>query len=65
MQEKNGNISLRTQYIDSIMRLARQENIDIDRNKLRDVLSKYSLKEIDRIFDAFTRFGVKTILENI
>lgn len=65
MQEKDENISLRTQYIDSIMRLTRQENINIDRNKLRDVLSKYSLEEIDRIFDAFTRFGVKTILENI
>lgn len=65
MQEKNENIPLRTQYIDSIMHLTKQENIDIDRDKLRDVLSKYSLEEVDRIFDAFTRFGVKTILENI
>lgn len=65
MQEKNESIPLRTQYIDSIMHLTKQENIDIDRDRLRDVLSKYSLKEVDRIFDAFTRFGVKTILENI
>lgn len=65
MQEKNENIPLRTQYIDSIMHLIKQENIDIDRDRLRDVLSKYSLEEVDRIFDAFTRFGVKTILENI
>lgn len=65
MQEKNENIPLRTQYIDSIMHLIKQENIDIDRDRLRDVLSRYSLEEVDRIFDAFTRFGVKTILENI
>ena len=65
MQEKNENIPLRTQYIDSIMHFIKQENIDIDRDRLRDVLSRYSLEEVDRIFDAFTRFGVKTILENI
>lgn len=65
MQEKNENTPLRTQYIDSIMHFIKQENIDIDRDRLRDVLSKYSLEEVDRIFDAFTRFGVKTILENI
>lgn len=65
MQEKVENVSLRTQYIDSIMRIAKLENVDLDRDKLRDVLSKYSLEEVDRIFDAFTRFGVKAILENM
>lgn len=54
------------QYTDAFLELARNEEVAIlDRTRLRAVLSRYTSDDIERVYDACLRFGIKNIFQNI
>lgn len=52
-------------YLDDFCELAEEEGLDYDRKRLARVLSKFSLSDIDRVYDACQRFGLANILNAI
>lgn len=52
-------------YLDAFCELAEEEGLDYDRKRLARVLSKFSLSDIDRVYDACQRFGLANILNAI
>lgn len=52
-------------YLDAFCELAEEEGLDYDRKRLARVLSKFSLSDIDRVYDACQRFGLTNILNAI
>lgn len=59
------NVDFFCAYVDEIFEMATAEGIEINKAMLKRRLSRYSLTEIERIVDAFRRFGVKNICDNI
>ena len=51
------------EYLKSIQKLAKEENISLDECRLRNVFSRYPVDQIDRFYDACCRFGVKNIID--
>lgn len=62
-----GDISLRTKYKNAILEQIKRELhlSDNDFELIRDRLSKASVDELERTYEAFERFGVCTILNII
>lgn len=53
-------------YTDAFIALAKEEGIEpMARSKLRSTLSCYTLAEIERAYDACSRFGIEAIFKNI
>lgn len=52
-------------YIEEILRLCREEGLEADRKKISNSLANYTNEEIERMLDAFYRFGVKDILSSL
>lgn len=52
-------------YLDAFCKLAEEEGLDYDRKRLARVLSKFSLSDIERVYDACQRFGLTNILNAI
>lgn len=50
--------------MNEIIRLCYAEGLHPDEDKLRKRLGRASTLEIERLLDAFYRFGVRTILTN-
>lgn len=69
---QNESLSLRTysdaldQYTAAFTALAKAEGVELmDDAKLRRALSKYSIEEIERAYDACSRFGMRDIYRNL
>lgn len=52
-------------YLDAFCKLAEEEGLDYDKKRLARVLSKFSLSDIERVYDACQRFGLANILNAI
>ena len=70
--KQNGAVSLRTysetldQYTAAFSELAEAEGVELlDESKLRQALSKYSIDEVERAYDACFRFGIQGVYQNL
>lgn len=52
-------------YLDAFCELAEEEGLDYDRKRLARALSKFSLSDIERVYDACQRFGLTNMLKSI
>jgi hypothetical protein len=55
----------RLKYKNVILKMIKEEYPDINESKLVEKLNKATTDEIERIYDAIDRFGVKTIIDSI
>lgn len=59
----------RTQILDeytaAFQKLAEAENLPLDKDRVRSVLSRYTADDIERAYDAAARFGLTAMLENM
>lgn len=53
------------EYVQEFIKLAVEEDIELNEKKLRRVLSRYSFSDIERVYDACCRFGIKNLWESI
>ena len=53
------------EYVQEFLKLAAEEDIELNEKKLRRVLSHYSFSDIERVYDACCRFGIKNLWESI
>lgn len=62
-----GDVSLRIKYRNAILEQIKKEinSSDNDLELMRDKLNKASSDELERIYDAFERFGVQVILDTV
>lgn len=62
-----GDIKLGTQYRDMILEQIKEEinPSDDELQRMRDRLNRSSSDELERVYEAFERFGVAAILECI
>lgn len=62
-----GDVSLRIKYRNAILEQIKKEinPSDNDLELMRDKLNKASSDELERIYDAFERFGVQVILDTV
>lgn len=56
---------MKIQYIDEIIKMILKEYPESNTKKMMDKLLKASEEEVERVYDAFCRYGCKNILENI
>ena len=52
-------------YADAIMKLAKEDNVEIERERLVKALRKYPLEDVERMYDACLRFGLSNIFQAI
>ena len=48
--------------VDRLVSLAKADDLDVDEPELRKRASRYSPEDLERVVDAFERFGAKNIL---
>lgn len=53
------------QYVNAFAELASEEDIKVDKKKLKKKLRWYSPIDIERVYDACCRFGIRALLQNI
>lgn len=53
------------QYVNAFAELASEEDIKVDKKKLKKRLRWYSPMDIERAYDACCRFGIRALLQNI
>lgn len=53
------------EYVQEFIKLAAEEDIELNEKKLRRVLSRYSFSDIERVYDACCRFGIKNLWESL
>lgn len=53
------------EYVQEFIKLAAEEGIELNEKKLRRVLSRYSFSDIERVYDACCRFGIKNLWESL
>lgn len=51
-----------TQYAEEIAHMFKREGFDVNVDSVRKKISKYKECEVQRVIDAFNRFGVKNCL---
>lgn len=62
---QNQSIQTHADYADALFNLAKEENLAWDKNRLIQLIRKYKLDDVERIYDACLRFGIVNILNNI
>ena len=53
------------EYVQEFLKLAAEEDIELNEKKLRRVLSHYSFSDIERVYDVCCRFGIKNLWESL
>ena len=53
------------EYVQEFIKLATEEGIELNEKRLRKVLSHYSVSDIERVYDACCRFGIKNLWESL
>ena len=52
------------QLIDQLVALAKADSLEVNEPELRKRASRYSLEDLERVVDAFERFGAKNIFRS-
>ena len=50
--------------VDRLVSLAKADGLDVDEPELRKRASRYSPEDLERVVDAFERFGAKNIFKS-
>ena len=53
------------EYVQEFIKLAAEEDIELNEKRLRRVLSHYSFSDIEHVYDACCRFGIKNLWESL
>lgn len=58
---KPQSIQTYADYTEAFLKLAKEENLSLDKERLTQVIRKYKLDDIERAYDACLRFGIGNI----
>lgn len=53
------------EYAEAFQKLGEADGMTLDLNRIRTVLSQYTADDIERAYDAVTRFGLMALIENM
>lgn len=57
------NSPYRVQLVDQLVTLAKADGLEVNEHELRKRASRYSPEDLERVVDAFERFGAKNIFK--
>ena len=60
-----GNTTVFDEYLEAFCKLADSEGLEYNRKKLAKTLSRFPLSDIERVYDAYQRFGLTNMLKAI
>lgn len=59
------DIDYRNKLLSELVRLAEEDGLEPNYAKLRQATLKYSTEDIERVVDAFERFGAKNVFKSM
>ena len=54
----------RSQLVDRLVQLAKEDGLEPNSKKMYEKTAKYPIEELERVVDAFERFGAKNIFRS-
>lgn len=57
-------LNRRVELYNEIFRLCKKEGLKLNKQRMRSKMNGYNIEDVERILDAFERFGVSAILQS-